>query len=119
MLRWASHSLILLLAAPIVLGTLIASLPAFGYFPSLGGTEFSLNPWRDLLEVPGLGRSVLISLMSALLTPLIALTLVFLYLASATGSKLDRWVRRLVSPLLSFPHAFRTRVSNCSIGTVK
>jgi putative thiamine transport system permease protein len=105
MLRWASYSLILLLATPIVLGTLIASLPAFGYFPPMGSTEFSLDPWRDLLQVPGLGRSVFISLISGVLTPLFALTLVFLYLASATGSRLDRWVRRLVSPLLSFPHA--------------
>jgi len=105
MLRWASHSLILLLAAPILLGTLIASLPAFGYFPPLGSTEFSLAAWRDLFEVPGLTRSVLISLISGVLTPLIALILVFLYLASATGSKLDLWIRRLVSPLLSFPHA--------------
>ncbi len=105
MLRWASYSLILLLAAPILLGTFIASLPAFGYFPPLGSTEFSLDPWRDLFEVPGLTRSVLISLISGVLTPLIALTLVFLYLASATGSKLDLWIRRLVSPLLAFPHA--------------
>lgn len=105
MLRWASHSLILLLAVPILLGTLIASLPAFGYFPPLGSSEFSLAPWRDLFEVPGLIRSVLISLISGILTPLIALTLVFLYLASATGSRLDLWIRRLVSPLLSFPHA--------------
>lgn len=105
MLRWASHSLILLLAAPILLGTLIASLPAFGYFPALGSSEFSLDPWRDLVEVPGLTRSVVISLISGVLTPLIALTLVFLYLASATGSRLDQWIRRLVSPLLSFPHA--------------
>jgi putative thiamine transport system permease protein len=47
----------------------------------------------------------LISLISGVLTPLISLALVFLYLASATGSKLDLWIRRLVSPLLSFPHA--------------
>lgn len=105
MLRWASHSLILLLAAPILLGTLIASLPAFGYFPPLGSSEFSLDPWRALFEVPGLTQSILISLFAGVFTPLIALTLVFLYLASASGGKLDLWIRRLVSPLLSFPHA--------------
>ncbi len=105
MLRWASHSFIFLLAAPILLGTVIASLPAFGYFPPLGSSEFSLVAWRDLFEVPGLTRSVVISLISGVLTPLIALTLVFLFLASATGSKLDLWIRRLISPLLSFPHA--------------
>ena len=105
MLRWASHSLLILLAVPILLGTLIAILPAFGYFPTLGGTEFSLDAWRELVQVPGIKRSIQISLLSGVLTPLIALALVFLYLASASGSKLDNWMRRLVSPLLSFPHA--------------
>ena len=105
MLRWASHSLIFLLAAPILLGTLIAGLPAFGYFPPLGSTEFSLDAWRELFQVPGLTRSVAVSLAAGIVTPLIALALVFLYLASASESKVDRWVRRLVSPLLSFPHA--------------
>ena len=53
MLRWASHSLLILLAVPILLGTLIAILPAFGYFPTLGGTEFSLDAWRELVQSTG------------------------------------------------------------------
>lgn len=105
MLRWASHILILILAAPILLGTLLAGLPAFGYFPPLGGEQFTLDPWRQLFEVPGITQSIGISLLLGIVTPLVALSLVFLYLASATGGKLDRWIRRLVSPLLSFPHA--------------
>lgn len=105
MLRWASYSLTFLLAVPILLGTVIASLPAFGYFPPLGSQQFSLDAWRQLIEVPGITQSIAVSLISGVLTPLIALTLVFLYLASATGSRLDLWIRRLVSPLLSFPHA--------------
>lgn len=105
MIRWANYILIILLAAPILLGTLIASLPAFGYFPPLGGDQFSFEAWRSLSEVPGITQSVVISLLSGVLTPMIALSLVFLYLASSTGSRLDKWIRRLVSPLLSFPHA--------------
>lgn len=104
MLRWISYGFIFLLAAPILLGTVVASLPAFGYFPPLGSNEFSLFPWRELFEAPGLSRSVLVSLISAIFTPMIALTLVFLFLASASGSRLDRGIRRLVSPLLAFPH---------------
>ncbi|PCJ23504.1 MAG: ABC transporter permease [SAR86 cluster bacterium] len=105
MLRWISFAVIFLLAAPVLIGTLIAGLPAFGYFPTLGSESFSLAPWQDLFEVPGLLKSIGISLMAGLLTPLIALTLVFLFLASASGSRLDKWIRRLVSPLLSLPHA--------------
>jgi len=105
MLRWASYSLLFLLAATILLGTLLAGLPAFGYFPPLDSYQFSLGAWRQLSEVPGITQSIGISLLLGILTPLIALALVFLYLASATGGRLDRWIRRLISPLLSFPHA--------------
>ncbi len=97
--------MIFLLTVPLLFGTAIAALPAFGYFPSLGSNEFSLFPWRDLIEVPGITQSIMVSLLAAIVTPLVALVLVFLFLASASGSKLDVWIRRLVSPLLSFPHA--------------
>ncbi len=105
MLRWASYTLVFLLTVPVLLGSAIAALPAFGYFPSLGSTEFSLFPWRELFDAPGITHSISVSLITGLAAPFIALLLVFLFLASASRSRLDNWIRRLVSPLLSFPHA--------------
>jgi len=105
MLRWASLTFVLLLAVPVLLGTAISILPAFGYLPALGGNQLSLAPWLDLISVPGLTHSLSISLIAGIVTPLISLIFVFLFLASASGSKLDNWIRRLVSPLLSLPHA--------------
>ena len=104
-LRLAPLLIVTLLVGPILAGLVMAMLPAFGYLPALGGTEFSLTPWRELFAQPGLARSVAISFSSGLVTTLISLTVVLLFLAGASGSRLDRWIRRMVSPLLSIPHA--------------
>ena len=104
-MRWISPLLVILLIVPILGGTLLAGLPAFGYLPALGGDSFSLSAWRELLDVPGLTHSIKVSLLAGVITPLLALGLVFLFLASASGTVLDRWIRRLVSPLLAIPHA--------------
>ncbi|MGH6961715.1 MAG: hypothetical protein ACREE7_14640, partial [Dongiaceae bacterium] len=34
--------------APVAAGLLFTLLPAFGFLPALGGTEFGLEPWRRL-----------------------------------------------------------------------
>ncbi|WP_258801632.1 ABC transporter permease [Halomonas sp. DQ26W] len=105
MLRLAPVLIVTLLVGPILAGLAMAVLPAFGYLPALGGTEFSLTPWRDLFAQPGLARSVTVSFVSGLATTMVSLSVVLLFLASASGSRLDRWIRRMVSPLLSIPHA--------------
>ncbi|APX94030.1 ABC transporter permease [Halomonas sp. 1513] len=105
MLRLAPWLIIALLVGPILAGLAMAALPAFGYLPALGGDAFSLDPWRALLAQPGLARSVAVSFTSGLATTAVSLSVVLLFLAAASGSRLDRWIRRMVSPLLSIPHA--------------
>ncbi|MCH4562394.1 ABC transporter permease subunit [Halomonas sp. EGI 63088] len=104
-LRLAPALIVTLLVGPILAGLAMAILPAFGYLPALGGDAFSLAPWRQLFAQPGLWRSVAISLASGLVTTAVSLVVVLLFQAAATGSRLDHWIRRLVSPLLSIPHA--------------
>nr|WP_202802781.1 ABC transporter permease subunit [Halomonas smyrnensis] len=105
MLRLAPALIVTLLVAPILAGLAMALLPAFGYLPALGGESLSLAPWRALAAQPGIGRSVAISFAGGLVATALSLAVVLLYLAAASGSRLDRWIRRLVSPLLSIPHA--------------
>ncbi|GEK48805.1 ABC transporter permease [Bisbaumannia pacifica] len=105
MLRLVPPLIALLLAGPILAGLSMALLPAFGYLPALGGETLSLAPWRALFAQPGLWRSVGVSFASGLLTTALSLAVVLLFLASAAGGRFDRWMRRLVSPLLSLPHA--------------
>ncbi|MDX5376018.1 MAG: ABC transporter permease, partial [Halomonas sp.] len=105
MLRLAPLLIVTLLVGPILAGLVMALLPAFGYLPALGGDAFSLAPWRELLAQPGLAHSVGVSFASGLVTTAVSLAVVLLFLAGVSGSRLDRWIRRLVAPLLSLPHA--------------
>ncbi|MGM0701035.1 MAG: ABC transporter permease [Pseudomonadota bacterium] len=105
LLRLTPALIVTLLVGPIVAGVGMVLLPAFGYLPALGGDALSLAPWRELFAQPGLAHSVAVSFTSGLVTTAVSLAIVLLFLAGTSGSRLDRWLRRLVSPLLSVPHA--------------
>lgn len=104
-LRLAPSLTIALLIVPVACGLIAALLPAFGYFPPLGGTAFSLAPFHDVLAAPGIAVSICHALFVGLLSPLVALALTFLLLACVWDTKGLAAVRRLVAPLLSVPHA--------------
>jgi len=105
MLRLAPALIIALLMLPVGAGLIMVLLPAFGYLPALGGHGISLAPWHMLFAQPGLGRSVAVSFASGLVSTAVALVIVVLFLAASQGTRLDRGIRRLVSPLLAIPHA--------------
>jgi len=105
MLRFAPALAILILVGPVAAGLAGTLLPAFGYLPTLGGESFSLEPWRDLLATPGLGTSVLLSFAAGLVTAAISLGVTVAFIAAWSGTALFAWIRRMVSPLLSVPHA--------------
>ncbi len=105
MLRLAPALIIALLVLPVGAGLMMVLLPAFGYLPALGGYGASLAPWQMLFAQPGLGRSVVVSFASGLVSTAVALVIVALFLAASRGTWLDRGIRRLVSPLLAIPHA--------------
>ena len=104
-LRLAPGLTIALLIVPVAAGLIAALLPAFGYFPPLGGMRLSLQPLTDVLSAPGIGRSVLLAAFVGFVSPLIALALTFILLACVWDTKGLHAVRRLVAPLLSVPHA--------------
>ncbi len=105
MLRLAPPLAVLVLSGPIAFGLLATLLPAFGYFPSLGSTSFSLAPFQTLFERPGLLHSIVLSLSSGLVTTAFSLILVALFVAGWSGTSVFRKLQYLVSPLLSVPHA--------------
>lgn len=105
MLRLAPLLTAAVLIGPVAAGVLGVALPAFGYFPALGGESLSLEPWRALFAVPGLARSALLSLATALVTASVSLAVVLAFVAGWHGTRLFKALRRLLSPLLSVPHA--------------
>ncbi|MDH3195722.1 MAG: ABC transporter permease, partial [Hyphomicrobiales bacterium] len=105
MLRLVPAGAFLVLIGPVLAGLLGAALPAFGYLPAIGGEELSLGPFGDLAAMPGLFRSSLLSLTVGLITTATSYIIVVAFIAGWRGTPLFAAMERLVSPLLSVPHA--------------
>ncbi len=93
-----------LFLAPIAAGLIGTVLPAFGYFPALGGTEPSLAPWRALAATPGLARSIMLSVGTGAGATALSLSIVFAFCAAAHETRLFAHARRLLAPLVAVPH---------------
>ncbi|HEX6142415.1 MAG TPA: hypothetical protein VFZ01_06840, partial [Geminicoccaceae bacterium] len=89
---------------PVAAGLVGTLLPAFGYLPALGGDVLSLEPWRELLGVPGLDRALALTLVSGLGATLGALGLTVLIFAAGHGTRALGRARRGMTPLLAVPH---------------
>ncbi len=105
MIRAAPWLVVALMALPVAAGLGGALLPAFGYFPALGGTQPSLDPWRDLLAWPGLGAAVRLSVVTGLLATALSLAVTLLIVAAWQGTRSFRALSAALAPLLSLPHA--------------
>ncbi|MCH2077286.1 MAG: ABC transporter permease subunit [Rhodobacteraceae bacterium] len=96
---------ILLLLGPIAAGLVGTVLPAFGLMKVGGGGSFSLEPWHMLFAEPGLFQAAWISVKTGLLSTLGALVGCLLLVAGWQGTRTFSALERLLSPLLSVPHA--------------
>jgi len=105
MIRFAPLVAIVVLIGPILCGLLATLLPAFGYFPALGGNDFTLSAFDALFAQPGIWQSTLVSLITGLITTLISLLIVLGFFAAWSGTAFFRKVEGILSPLLSIPHA--------------
>lgn len=105
MLRLAPTITIAVLIGPVLCGLAATLLPAFGYFPALGGESFGFGAFRQLLAVPGLGTSVALSLCTGLAATGLALAIVIAFTSGFYGTRLFALMQQLISPLLSVPHA--------------
>lgn len=96
---------IFLLAFPVLSGFLGTLGPALGYLPALGGTTISFSAFLLFFEQPGIWSSIILSLASGLIATFISFALIFLFVASYAETRLGQRIQRLLSPLLSIPHA--------------
>ncbi|TCO77847.1 putative thiamine transport system permease protein [Chromatocurvus halotolerans] len=90
---------------PVVAGLLGTLLPAFGHLPVAGLTGPTLTAFYDLFEWGGLPRAMMLSISTGLLATSISLLIVMLVTAGWSGTWAFRTLERLLSPLLSVPHA--------------
>ncbi|WP_238380979.1 ABC transporter permease [Alkalilacustris brevis] len=96
---------VLLLAAPVLAGLAGVVLPAFGWQPVLGGRALTLDPWRTLADWPGLPRAIWLSLSTGFAATAVSLAITLLLTAAWHGTRTFDALMRLLSPLLSVPHA--------------
>ncbi len=94
-----------LMLGPVLAGLLGTLAPALGLFPALGGTEISGAPFMKLIQWPGLGPAVRLSMTTGLLATLLSLGITAVLLAAWHGTAAFRWLERALAPLLSVPHA--------------
>ena len=98
-------ALITLLSVPVAAGLLGVIAPAFGYFPALGHTQWSLTIFAELASVTNITTMAWLSfstgLMATMLATLGALCILAVFYHHAYLSAIQRWL----SPLLVLPHA--------------
>lgn len=105
MLRFVPILTILLMIGPVSAGLIGTLLPAFGILPALGGTSVSLDPWAALFAQPGLAASVRLSFVTGVMATAISVAIVMLFCAAWQGTRIFHAMQRILSPILSVPHA--------------
>ena len=103
--RLSPHVVILAVTVPVLAGLAGTVLPAFGYLPALGESGFTLEPFRRLFAEPGIATAMELSFFSGLLATLLSVAVSGLIIAASFGT--HGWARlmRVLSPILSIPHA--------------
>jgi putative thiamine transport system permease protein len=104
-LPWAPLLTLGVMLGPVLAGLLGTLAPALGYMPALGGTGVSLAAFEQLFAWPGLPRAVALSLGVGLAATAVSLAIVVLICAGWAGTRTFGMIERLLSPLLSVPHA--------------
>jgi putative thiamine transport system permease protein len=101
----APYVVFAIVGVPVIAGLAGTMLPAFGYFPALGGHQFTLEWFGKIAAEPGLWRSCVLSLFTGLMATAISLVIVMLAVAAGSGTRGFAWLTRLISPMLAVPHA--------------
>lgn len=96
---------ILAMLGPVAAGFYGTVLPAFNHFPLAGLEGPSLAPFKALFDWGGLPAAIRLSVTTGVGSTLIALIIVTLLTAGWSGTRSFRALERLLSPLLSVPHA--------------
>ncbi|MGH9158593.1 MAG: ABC transporter permease, partial [Vicinamibacteraceae bacterium] len=105
LLPWTPTFTLAILLGPILAGVAGTLAPAFGWLPALGRDTVGLAAWHDLLAWPGLSRSAVLSVTTGLLSTWLSLGVTVLICAAWQGTRLFVAIERLLSPVLSVPHA--------------
>ena len=93
------------LVLPIAAGLWHTVAAAFGHLPAIGKTEWSLEPWRQFLALPGAWTSVKLTLWTGLASTALSLLVAVGAATWCYGRLGPRAIGRLIAPFLAVPHA--------------
>lgn len=93
------------LVLPIFAGGAETFGAAFGYHPGLGLTGLSLEPWRQLVSLPGFATSLRLTVVTGLGSTVLALILALGFCAMVQGGRMAAYGNQFLTPILAVPHA--------------
>ncbi|GGP59810.1 ABC transporter permease [Shewanella algicola] len=105
LVRSSPYLMMALLVLPVMGGLIAVVLPAFGWFPVLGHTQFNVSGFVDLWQTPGIGYMALLSVSTSFISTLLAFVITILILGSYFTSPWLGYIQRLLGPILVIPHA--------------
>jgi putative thiamine transport system permease protein len=105
MLRFAPPLTLTLFLAPIGAGLIGTLLPAFGWFPPIGGNNISLDPWHKLFAFPGIWTTLRLTLVVGLGATILSFVLAAAFCALGYQRPAFKRLERYTAPLLATPHA--------------
>ena len=95
----------ILFCTTIVAGLIGTILPSLNYLPVIGHTQVSLSVWFDFFSYPGIQTSIFVTLFSGITASFVVVSLVFLFISVSHGNALWKFFEKILSPVLSIPHA--------------
>ena len=104
-LRWAPLLTLAAFLLPIGAGLAGTLLPAFGWLPALGGSQFGLSAWQSLLAAPGFATALELTLLTGWAATLGSVLLALLTVAFLHHRPAARRLGEWMAPMLSMPHS--------------
>ena len=94
----------IIITIPIICGFLGFFLPSFNYQPILGKGEFSLNYFYISMNIPGIYKSIILSIFTCLVSTILALFFSQVILLYFFKTKFYNYIKIIISPLIALPH---------------
>ncbi len=104
-LRAAPYICLTLLFIPIIAGIVGSLLPALGYFPALGSTDFSFQYFIKFLESPAIRASIFLSIWIGITATILSFFIAFFILVAFFENRGLKAVRSSCIPLIALPHS--------------
>ncbi len=94
----------IIIIIPILSGFFGFFFPSFNYFPILGKEEFSLNYFYISMNIPGIYKSIILSIFTGLVSTVLALFFSQIILLYFFKTKFYYYIKIIITPLIALPH---------------